>query len=127
MAGNCINFAIWISRAAGYHASDGALRGIALAVATFSCCIHAFSRRGGILLNDILAIVKVFILLMIIVTAIIVAVPGEKAIHTKDVFSDNMNTTAAFEGGSNEAYGYSFSFLSISTSILFSSSIPTNH
>lgn len=117
MAGNCINFAIWIVRAAGHdHVSDGAVRGIALGIATLSCFIHAFSRRGGILLNDVLAVIKVMILLLIIITAIIVAAAGDKVFHARDHFSDNMNIEAAFDDASGDAHSYASAFLSISMS-----------
>lgn len=119
MAGNCINFAIWIVRAAGQDpqrdVSDGAVRGIALGLATLSCFIHATSRRGGILLNDVLAVLKVMILLLIIVTAIIVAAAGDKVFpHARDHFSDNMNVEAAFDGASGDPHSYASAFLSIS-------------
>lgn len=117
MAGNCINFAIWITRAGGTQGSEGAIRGIALAIATFSCFIHAFSRRGGIWLNDFLAIIKVMILLLIIITAIIVAADGNNNVfQTEDIFAENMNSKAAFEDSSTDAHGYATAFLAISTS-----------
>lgn len=115
MAGNCISFAIWIVRAAGRdQVSDAAIRGIALGIATLSCFIHAFSRRGGILLNDVLAVIKVMILLLIIITAIIVAAAGEKVFQAQDHFSDNMNIDAAFDNASGDAHNYASAFLSIS-------------
>lgn len=117
MAGNCINFAIWIVRAADQDVSDRdpAVRGIALGLATLSCFIHATSRRGGILLNDVLAVLKVMILLLIIVTAIIVAAAGDKVFpHARDHFSDNMNVEAAFDGASGDPHSYASAFLSIS-------------
>lgn len=118
MAGNCISFSIWIVRAAGHdQVSDGAIRGIALAVATLSCCIHAFSRRGGIFLNNVLAVIKVMILLLIIITAVIVAA-GDGRDHpvfqAEDRFSENMNIDAAFDGASSDAHNYASAFLSIS-------------
>lgn len=127
MAGNCMSFAIWIVRAAGHNVdpqqqpvSDGAIRGIALSVATLSCCIHAVSRRGGLLLNDVLAVLKVMILLLIIVTAVLVAAAGDKVFPaSQDHFSDNMNIEAAFEGASSDAHNYASAFLSISMSDRF--------
>jgi amino acid transporter len=41
---------------------DAAARGIAILAVTFPCFLHAFTRRGGILLNNIFVIVKVAIL-----------------------------------------------------------------
>lgn len=119
MAGNCVNFAIWIVRAAGHNqVSDGAIRGIALGVATLSCFIHAFSRRGGIFLNNVLAVIKVMILLLIIITAIIVAASGGKVFPAEDRFSENMRIDAAFDDASSDAHNYASAFLSISMFIM---------
>lgn len=115
MAGNCINFAIWVTRAAGREANNGAIRGIALAIATFSCFIHASSRRGGIWLNNLLAAIKLMILLLIIITAVIVGAGGTGVIQAKNVFSDNLRTDKAFDGAANDAHGYASAFLAIST------------
>lgn len=112
MAGNCINFAIWIMRAANSEASEGTVRGIAIAAATFACFIHAFSRRGGIWLNNLLAVIKLMMLLLIIITAIIVA--AGTLPKTENVISDNANARTAFSNASSDANGYASGFLAIS-------------
>ncbi|KAF7553917.1 hypothetical protein G7Z17_g3276 [Cylindrodendrum hubeiense] len=112
MAGNSISFAIRVLRAADVeNPSNGAVRGIALGIATLTCFIHTVSRRGGIFLNNILAMIKVMILLLIIVTAIVVGAGGLK--NTPNVITENTSTDRAFAGASSDANGYAQAFLAI--------------
>lgn len=46
---------------------DEVVRAIAVAVATFSCVIHGIWRQGGIYLNNILAVMKIAILIMMFI------------------------------------------------------------
>ncbi|KAK3381241.1 amino acid permease-domain-containing protein [Podospora didyma] len=128
MASNCISFAVRVLQAAhpNDEPSNGQVRGIALAAAALACVIHAVSRRGGIWLNNILALVKVGILLVIIATTLAVVGNG---IHDKDgnlvqsVFMDNLNPKVAFKAplapvGATQAQegtvnGYAAALLSI--------------
>ncbi|KAK7416811.1 hypothetical protein QQX98_005004 [Neonectria punicea] len=112
MAGNSISFATRVLHAAGNDdPKNGTVRGIAIAVATFTCFIHTFSRRGGIFLNNVLAIIKVMILLLIIVTAIVVGAGG--LTKTKNVITENTSPKNAFDNASTDANGYAQAFLSI--------------
>jgi amino acid transporter len=125
MAGNSISFAVRALQAthpgtAPEDFSPGAVRGIAIAVATATCFIHAISRRGGILLNNVLAIVKVGILLLIIATAIAVAAGGfhdETGAVVPNYIGHNTARESSFRYISNEASGeangYAQAFLSI--------------
>ncbi|KAK3361360.1 amino acid permease-domain-containing protein [Lasiosphaeria ovina] len=121
MAGNCIICALRILQAAhperDNDSSNGEIRGIALGIAFFACFIHAFSRRGGIWLNNILALVKVGILLLIIGAACAVA---GGAFHRADTgtavgneFGNNTSKATAFGQASDEANGYGQAFLAI--------------
>ncbi|KNB12135.1 hypothetical protein FOXG_11788 [Fusarium oxysporum f. sp. lycopersici 4287] len=79
MAGNCINCALRLVEAANPEIdagdlSEGTIRGIAIVIAIFPCWIHAFSRRGGILLNNLLALIKVLMLIFMIIATWAVAV-----------------------------------------------------
>ncbi|KAF6822116.1 high affinity methionine permease [Colletotrichum musicola] len=112
MAGNSIHFALRLLEAAGHEKPEnGPVRGIALAVAVFACMVHTFSRRGGILLNNLLAMIKIMIMLLIIVTAITVGAGGFP--KTKNVIVDNTSTKTSFAGGSDEPNGYAQAFLAI--------------
>ncbi|KAF0638008.1 hypothetical protein FPSE5266_10875 [Fusarium pseudograminearum] len=78
MAGNCINCALRLVEAtnpkkAVEDLNRGTIRGIAIVIAIFPCLIHAFSRRGGIFLNNLLAFIKVFMLIFMIIATWVVA------------------------------------------------------
>ncbi|KAF9869677.1 high affinity methionine permease [Colletotrichum karsti] len=112
MAGNSIHFALRVLEAAGVETpSNGAVRGIALAVAFFACFIHATSRRFGILLNNFLAVIKIMIMLLIIISAVVVGAGGFP--NTHNVIVDNTSPKNSFKGASSEANGYAQAFLAI--------------
>ncbi|KAK3354051.1 amino acid permease-domain-containing protein [Lasiosphaeria hispida] len=106
MAGNCVNFAIRVLLASN-PAADldyGQVRGIACAAAFFSCIIHAVSRRGGILLNNLLATVKVCILLVIPLATFAVlggAIKDPNGAPVPNVFPQNMHPSVAFQPPKN--------------------------
>ncbi|KAI5458244.1 amino acid permease-domain-containing protein [Mariannaea sp. PMI_226] len=111
MAGNSISFAMRIMGAAGNDdPKNSTVRGIALGVAVLTCFIHTISRRGGLFLNNVLAIVKIMILLLIVVTAIIVGAGG---LDTPNVIGENTKPSKAFDGALSDANGYAQSFLAI--------------
>lgn len=112
MASNCVSFATRLLRAADIEApSNGTVRGIAIAMATLACFIHAFSRRGGIWLNNVLAVIKVLMLVSIIVTAVIVGAGGLP--KTENYTSSNTSPANSFDRASRDANGYSQAFLAI--------------
>lgn len=61
MAGNSVAFADRVLKASDPDRTpdDAAVRGVAIATATLTCFIHTVSRRGGIILNNVFAIVKI--------------------------------------------------------------------
>lgn len=135
MAGNSVTFAVRVLQAShpGSRPEDfsgAAVRGIAIAVATATCFIHTVSRRGGIVLNNVLAIVKVGILLLIIITAIVVSAggfrDGETGEEVSSVTAENLDAGSAFDpiskDVSEEANGFAQAFLAIGENPL--SSIP---
>jgi amino acid transporter len=116
MAGNAISFAIRILEASNADVTNGAVRGIAIAVSVIACFIHAFSRRGGILLSTLFAMIKLCMLLLIIVAAIIYGAgrfPKTKDIDRADVVAQNLGATNSFKDASNNANGYAQAFLAI--------------
>ena len=54
-------------QAAGIAGNNSAVRGLAVISLTFACILHALWRKGGIICNNILAVLKVSMLLAIIV------------------------------------------------------------
>lgn len=112
MAGNCISFATRVLQAANIEdPSNGTVRGIAIGIATLTCFIHTFSRRGGLWLNNVFAIIKMLLLLLIIITAIVVAAGGLP--NTRNEFSNNTKTSESFANASDDANGYAHAFLAI--------------
>jgi len=110
MAGNCLIFGIRTLEAANVPASNSTVRGVAVAAATFACLIHSFSRRGGIWLGNFLAVIKVLMLLVIIVTGVC-AWAG--AFKTKTYANENMDIDRSFSDPAKESYGYAKAFLAI--------------
>lgn len=110
MAGNCLVFGIRVLMAANVPVTNGSVRGIAISVATAACFIHAFSRRGGIWLGNFIAVIKVLILLMIIITAIC-ALAG--AFHSTTYADENMAIQHSFANASQDSYGYAQAFLAV--------------
>ena len=123
MAGNAIFFAEYIMWAAGtplIHkdtpAEDVApynakVRGIALGAVTFACIIHSIWRRGGIWLNNIFAIVKILILVLIIIVGILAGagVFGQEANNA----TANMSVKNSFADSASDSYGYCEAFLTV--------------
>lgn len=121
MAGNCINFSVRAFEAAGIEEKDqssAVIRGVSIAVATFACFIHAISRRGGILLNNVFAVVKAAFLLVIIITAIVFSTGAfgttiDQA-TSETIVTSNLAPSKAFASSPSDANGYARAFLSIS-------------
>lgn len=110
VAPNCMAFGIRVLMAADVPATNGAVRGIAISVATATCLIHAISRRGGIWLSNLFAVVKVLILLLICITAIC-AVAG--AFNSTTYAEPNMRIQSSFADASKDSYGYTQAFLAV--------------
>ncbi|KAJ9608442.1 hypothetical protein H2200_007430 [Cladophialophora chaetospira] len=118
MAGNAISFGIRILEASNTEVTNGAVRGIAIAASVVACFIHTFSRKGGILLSSLFAIIKICLMLFIIVTAICYGtgtfkdIPGS-SIDRHKTFSQNLSPSNAFSESSSSANGYAQAFLAI--------------
>ncbi|KAH8725895.1 hypothetical protein GQ44DRAFT_726624 [Phaeosphaeriaceae sp. PMI808] len=73
---------------------DAAARGLAILTVTFPCFLHAFTRRGGILLNNIVAMIKVSILCAFPIIAICVSFgvvdsnPARSNLNLKNSFAN---------------------------------------
>jgi len=114
LAGNSIMLARYLLRAAGKapYSGDptnenldivhpqGGVTAIAIAAITLTVFIHMFSRRGGILINNIFAVVKVLFLCAIIVMAFVYAYTNAgvnyKGTPNRDVAEIRANITANF-------------------------------
>lgn len=130
MASNCIDCALHLMQIANPDTpadgfSQGAIRGIAILIAAVTCFIHAFSRRGGILLNNAFAIIKVLILVFIIIVTWVVAGQASGiSSHQKGTGTNSSSTLSA----DDEHVGPQQAFLSVGeyTSLLSKGSFNAN-
>lgn len=116
VSGNCILFAESIIEACGKVPTNGAIRALAIGVATFACLVHAVWRKGGIYLNNAFGFVKVAMLIMLFVVGIASAAGAFKGNHFEtpaEVAKENFDVHKAFSGASTESYGYAEAFLAI--------------
>jgi amino acid permease len=97
MAGNCLIFGIRVFEAANVPASD-----------------HAVSRRGGIWLGNLLAVIKVLMLLLIIITGICAWAGAFNTPNSNaNSVSQNLAVSHSFANPSNDSYGYAQAFLAV--------------
>jgi amino acid transporter len=93
LSGNAIAFGRYLTQATGHDPDDkGLVIGLAIAAMTLSCLLHAVWRKGGILLNNAFAVMKVAILLMIIILGIV------KLVHPPSVNPENFDIKTSFSG-----------------------------
>lgn len=117
VANNAIFFGEYVLVAAGIDATskehssiyNPSARGIALAATTVACLIHGSWRQGGVWLNNLFAVVKVLMLLLIIIVGILA---GAGVWHTNHA-SENMALDNSFDNVTNDTYGYSEAFLGV--------------
>lgn len=110
MAGNCLIFGMRILEAANVEPSNSAVRGLAIGAATLACLIHAISRRGGIWLGNLFALIKVLMLLLIIIAGIC---SWAGAFNTPNYAVENMSVSNSFKEPAADPYGYSKAFLAV--------------
>ncbi|KKZ66724.1 hypothetical protein EMCG_07555 [[Emmonsia] crescens] len=111
VAGNCVNFAVKALQASDVEVTNGAVRGISVAVALFTCFIHTLSRRGGILLSNIFAMVKLSMLFLIVIAAIVAATGAFP--QTESVATENFDSKNSFHEASTQVNDYANAFLLI--------------
>ena len=113
-AGNAIYFGELVLEAAGIKDSHNAARGIGIAVTTFACLIHGIWRRGGIILNNVFAVIKIGILLLIILLGFIaLGNHFERNGRTQNYADQNLKPSTAFADAPTVTYGYVESFLAV--------------
>ncbi|KAF2417528.1 hypothetical protein EJ08DRAFT_80031 [Tothia fuscella] len=131
ISGNAIAFGIYVMIAAGKEPVTNAennhqkapVIGLAVGLLTFSAGIHVFTRRGGIWLNNIFAVLKIAMILALAILGTVHA--GRKylqsdgigqsnpAISSADIniASKQLSPDEAFLGGSSHLTSYAESFL----------------
>jgi amino acid transporter len=88
---------------------DAAARGLAMIVVTLACLLHAFTRRGGIILNNIIVVAKVAILCIFPIMAICVLA----GVADTDHAAENLKPANAFADPSNSVSAYVQGILAI--------------
>lgn len=120
LSGNAVALGIYVMEAAGVEGHDSAIRGLAVASLTFACLLHAAWRRGGIVLNNMLAFLKVSVLLAIIVIGFAASagasfghgpVHGQTMNPTTHKTTSNFNTHSSFANARSDTASYASSIL----------------
>jgi amino acid transporter len=104
-AANALSFGDDVIGGAGTDrsaAKDNAARGIAMVAVTFCCLLHAFTRRGGIMLNNIVVVLKLMILCSFPIMAFCVLGGVSDTNHAKS----NMAASNAFAEAHSNVDGY---------------------
>ena len=93
ISGNAVAFGVYVAIAAGRDPTDpkknyerGFVVGLAILTLSFSSAVHVFTRRGGILLNNFLAIIKILILITMAILGFVHA--GGKYLQATGNFAD---------------------------------------
>ncbi|KAL8735934.1 MAG: hypothetical protein Q9166_000496 [cf. Caloplaca sp. 2 TL-2023] len=122
LSGNAVAFGIYILQAAGIEGNDQLVRGLAVVCLTAACLLHASWRKGGIIVNNLLAVMKALVLVAIVVLGFAALagasfghgyVHGETADPKTQVKSSNFNTHSSFAFARKDPASYSESLLYI--------------
>src|SRR6187402_496299 len=102
LAGNALSLGSFVMHAAGRNpdTAKGAVIGLAIGALSIACLLHMFSRRGGILMNNIFAAIKVALLVVIIVLGFLKA--GGVNLGGAPKATDNFNIPESFQGGTKD-------------------------
>jgi amino acid transporter len=116
LAGNSIACGRYVMLAAGYSdaagrhtASKGAVIGIAIAALSMVILVHMCTRRGGIFLNNVFAVLKVMLLLFIIVVGF--AFRGDGLPQKDHIGGQNFSSPTSFADRSRNWSSYTESLL----------------
>ncbi|KAL8715355.1 MAG: hypothetical protein Q9220_000688 [cf. Caloplaca sp. 1 TL-2023] len=107
LSGNAVAFGLYICRAAGIEAKAALVRGLAVVCLTAACLLHASWRKGGIVVNNTLAIIKTLILTAIIVIGFAASAGasfGHGPVHGQTVNPKTQAVTSNFDVHSSFAF-----------------------
>ena len=99
-AGNAIALGIYVLQAADRAPSPSEVRALAVAALTAACVVHWLWRKGGIILNNLLAVLKACILLAIIAigfSASAGASFGHGKVHGNTINPETSRPTSNFD------------------------------
>ena len=110
LSGNAIAFGEYCYEAAGRSDRPrGPIIGIAIAVLTACILLHMSSRRGGILMSNAFAVLKVLLLLAVIILGFIKA--GGHRLGGTPAATANFNTNVSFQTKQHDVVGWTDSVL----------------
>ncbi|MCJ1472324.1 hypothetical protein MMC13_000971 [Lambiella insularis] len=109
LSGNAIGFGSYVLEAANIQNNDAAIRGLAIAALTTTCLLHAIWRKGGILLNNAFAFMKVMILLLIIIAGL--ASLGGASLGRGTIHTANFDTHTSFSNPRKDMASYTDSLV----------------
>ena len=122
LSGNAIAFGIYVLEASGIKGHDAAIRGLAVAALTVACLLHGAWRNGGIVVNNMLASLKVLILIAVICIGFAASagatfghgpVHGETVDPTTGKVTSNFDTHSSFTHARHGVASYADSLLFI--------------
>lgn len=120
LSGNAVALGIYILQAAGIEGNDPLVRGLAVVSLTVACLLHASWRKGGIVVNNVLAVMKALVLVAIIVIGFAASagasfghgpVHGETVNPETQAKTSNFDTQTSFAFARNDPAGYAEAFL----------------
>src|SRR5690349_21085274 len=109
LAGNSLALGSFAMHAAGKDpdSAKGQVIGIAIGCLSAACLLHMFSRRGGILMNNIFAVIKVTLLVVIIILGFLKA--GGVHLGNSPKATDNFHVSESFAGSTSDLPSYTTS------------------
>ena len=112
LSGNAIAFGNYVMIAGSRpDASKADIIGLAIAALSVAILLHVCSRRGGIIINNLFAVIKVLLLIAIIVMGFIKA--GGHKLGGAGKATENFNPQTSFHSGGRGVADYADSFLYI--------------
>lgn len=100
LSGNAIAFGKYLLKAVGIQGHDAAIRGLAVAAITAICLLHGIWRRAGIIINNVLASLKVLTLIGVIVIGFAASAGanlGHGPVHGETVNPKTGEVTSSFD------------------------------
>ena len=111
-APNALSFGDDIVGAQGSERSattDALARILAMVAITLPCLLHAFTRRGGIVINNIFVVIKI----AMVCSFPVMAIYGIRTGKTPNFAKANMNSTTSFANIHSDVDSYTQGFLAV--------------
>jgi amino acid transporter len=110
LSGNALSFGSFVMKAAGHHEpAKKYVIGLAIAALSAAILLHVCSRRGGIIINNCFAVVKVLLLSTIIILGFLKAAGSD--LGGEPSSTENFNVSESFSTKRHDLASYSDSLL----------------